>query len=84
MASAGIQDRGVETTVLCYFCDQPARGVCHFCGRALCKDHAKTMPSIITMYVGDKQTPKAIVVADALYCGMCKPQPEPIEMPELY
>jgi hypothetical protein len=28
--------------------------------------------------------PKAIVVADALFCGVCKPQPEPIEMPELY
>jgi len=25
-----------------------------------------------------------VVVADVLFCGMCKPQPEPIEMPESY
>jgi hypothetical protein len=41
------------------------------------------MPFIITIYVGEKKTPKAIVVADTFYCGICKPQPEPIDMPEL-
>jgi hypothetical protein len=70
--------------MLCYHCEKPARGVCHFCGRALCKDHMKKLPSIITIYVGEGEVPKAIVVADALFCGVCKPQPEPIEMPELY
>ncbi|HEX2922880.1 MAG TPA: hypothetical protein VHS28_02490 [Chloroflexota bacterium] len=44
----------------------------------------KKMPYIITIYVGEKSTPESIVVADALFCGVCKPQPEPIEMPELY
>ena len=34
--------------------------------------------------VGEEKTPKAVVVADALWCRQCKPQPEPIEMPELY
>lgn len=42
------------------------------------------LPYIITIYVGEQQVPKAIVVGDALWCGVCKPQPEPIEMPELY
>jgi hypothetical protein len=42
------------------------------------------MPYIITLYIGANETPKAIVVGDALFCGVCKPQPEPIEMPELY
>jgi hypothetical protein len=42
------------------------------------------MPFILTIYIGEHQTPKAVVVADALYCGICKPQPEPIEMPEIY
>ena len=41
------------------------------------------MPFIITIFVGEKKVPKAVVVADTLYCGLCKPQPEPIEMPEL-
>jgi hypothetical protein len=46
--------------------------------------HAKKMPYIVTIYVGDRNVPKSIVVADALFCGVCKPQPEPIEMPELF
>jgi hypothetical protein len=70
--------------MLCFHCDQPARGVCQFCGRALCREHMRKMPYIITVYLGEGETPKAIVVADALFCGACKPQPEPIEMPELY
>ncbi|MBI4321385.1 MAG: hypothetical protein HY675_23070 [Chloroflexi bacterium] len=69
----------------CFHCDKPASGVCRFCGRALCKEHMKNrIPYIITIFVGDKQIPKAVAVADALFCGTCKPQPEPIEMPELY
>lgn len=68
----------------CFHCDQPARGVCRFCGRALCKEHMRKLPYIITIYLGERETPKAIVVADALFCAACKPQPEPIEMPELY
>jgi hypothetical protein len=70
--------------MLCFHCDAPARGVCVFCGRALCKEHQKKMPSVVSVYVGAAETPKAIVVGNALFCGVCKPQPEPIEMPELY
>jgi hypothetical protein len=36
------------------------------------------------VYVGRDNMPKMIVVADALICGQCHPQPEPIEMPEIY
>ena len=68
----------------CWKCDKPARGVCRFCGRAICQEHTSNMPFILTIYVGENQTPKAVVVSDALYCGSCKPQPEPIEMPEIY
>ncbi len=68
----------------CWKCGKPASGVCAFCGRAVCKKHVSQMPAIITIYVGAEHTPKTIVVADALYCGICRPQPEPIEMPEIY
>jgi len=68
----------------CIHCGQPAQGLCRFCGRAICQEHMKNMPYIITIYVGEGNMPKAVVVADALYCGLCKPQPEPIEMPEIY
>ena len=71
--------------MLCIHCDQPAHGICRFCGRALCKGHMQhLLPYIITIYVGEHNTPKAIVVGDVLWCNVCKPQPEPIEMPELY
>ncbi len=69
----------------CFHCDNTARGVCRFCGRALCRDHmTNKLPFIVTIYVGDANTPKAVVVGDTLWCGVCKPQPEPLEMPELY
>ena len=43
----------------------------------------KAMPFILNLYVGEDQIPKAIVVADTLWCQTCKPLPEPIPMPEL-
>jgi len=42
------------------------------------------MPVFLTVYVGANQTPKALVVADAIWCGICRPHPQPIEIPELY
>lgn len=69
----------------CFFDESEARGVCRFCGRAVCKDHAdKRMPYIATVYVGAANTPKAVVLADALWCGVCKPEAEPVPMPEIY
>jgi hypothetical protein len=68
----------------CHKCDQAAIGVCKFCGRAICGDCYTNMPIILSVYVGEAETPKTIVVADALWCGTCKPQPEPIPMPEIY
>ncbi len=70
----------------CFHCDRTARGVCRFCGRGLCKEEhmSKTMPYISAVYVGANNVPKSIVIGDALWCGVCKPQPEPVEMPEIY
>jgi len=70
--------------VECSICGEPAQGICKFCGRALCEDHFKFMPYPIAVYVGEGNIPKMIVVADALICGRCTLQPEPIEMPEIY
>jgi hypothetical protein len=70
--------------VKCWHCEEEARAACAFCGRFVCKDHAGTLPSIMAMYLGDQETPKAIVVADAIWCTTCDPQPEPIPMPELF
>ena len=69
----------------CFFDDNEARGVCRFCGRAMCSTHTeKRIPYIATIFVGASNTPKAVVVADALWCGECKPEAQPVPMPELY
>jgi len=41
------------------------------------------MPHIVALYVGQKGGQKAIVTARALFCGICEPREEPVEMPEL-
>jgi hypothetical protein len=50
----------------------------------LCEDHAQEHPYILDLYrdkTGDAM--KVLVVEDALYCGICTPRPDPIEIPEL-
>ena len=42
------------------------------------------MSTFITMFVGANNIPKGLAVANIIWCGICEPQPEPIEMPELY
>ena len=68
----------------CWQCDNEAEGTCRFCGRAVCKNEVQTMPFILTVFVGKDSIPKVISVADVLWCGVCKPQPAPIPMPEIF
>jgi len=68
----------------CWQCENEARAVCKFCGRAVCREHATKMPTFIAMFLGQNDTPKGLVVADAIWCGLCELQPEAIGMPELY
>ncbi|MEO6929156.1 MAG: hypothetical protein ABI190_08320 [Casimicrobiaceae bacterium] len=69
----------------CFFDDNEARGICRFCGRATCATHAeKRMPYIATIFVGASNIPKAVVVDDALWCGHCRPESQPVPMPELF
>lgn len=70
--------------MVCHQCESTACGVCKFCGRAVCKNCYTEMPAILSVYLGENQTPKTIVVSGALWCGVCRPQPEPIPMPEIY
>jgi hypothetical protein len=68
----------------CWSCEEDARATCRFCGRFVCKTHAKSMPLFLAMFLGGDNTPKGLAVADAIWCGICEPQPEPIGMPELF
>jgi hypothetical protein len=67
----------------CWHCDRPAHGVCRFCGRAVCREHAKELPHIEEMYLDRHGEHKALVVPDALYCGVCRPREDPIVLKNL-
>ncbi len=67
----------------CWHCERPAHGTCRFCGRGVCREHAQALPHIEELYRNDQGTFKALVVADALWCGVCKPKEDPVELPQL-
>lgn len=68
----------------CWTCERTALGACRFCGRGTCREHAKTQPFLVDVFRGNKhQTLRALVVEDALHCGVCRPRGEPVDLPEL-
>jgi hypothetical protein len=66
----------------CWRCRTTAVGVCRFCGRGTCADHAQTRAFILEV-LRPRESHLALVVEDALWCGTCTPRPDPIELPEL-
>jgi uncharacterized protein DUF2180 len=68
----------------CWHCRKSALGVCRFCGRGVCEDHAQEHPYILDLY-RDREggSMKVLLVEDALFCGICTPRPDPIVIPEL-
>jgi hypothetical protein len=68
----------------CWICKRTALGVCRFCGRGICQEHARFHPYILSLFSSlRKEVVRALVVEDALFCGVCKPRPDPVELPEL-
>ncbi|HEX9268407.1 MAG TPA: hypothetical protein VF998_01065 [Candidatus Limnocylindria bacterium] len=68
----------------CWTCERPALASCRFCGRGACREHAKVHPFILEVVRGKKHDVlRALVVEDAIHCGVCKPRDEPVELPEL-
>lgn len=63
----------------CWICAAPANGTCRFCGRAVCRQDAKLHSFVLEVYPADG-TLYGLAVEDALYCGVCKPRPEPVRM----
>jgi hypothetical protein len=41
------------------------------------------LPHIEEIYCNEQGVHKALVVADALFCGVCQPREDPVELPEL-
>jgi hypothetical protein len=68
----------------CWTCERTALGACKFCGRGVCREHAKMHPFILDVFRGTKHEKlRALVVDDALHCGVCRPKGDPVELPEL-
>ena len=67
----------------CWHCGRPAQGNCKFCGRGVCKEHVKKMPSVISIWSDADGKKKAVVVSDALWCGICRPEEDPVELDNL-
>jgi hypothetical protein len=63
----------------CWICNLPSNGICRFCGRAICKEHARTMPFILQAFP-NKEGLQGLVVADVLHCGVCRPRPDPVRL----
>jgi hypothetical protein len=68
----------------CHACGEEAIGICVFCGRGVCAQHHREQPNILAIFNGRDGVPKTVFVADALFCGTCRPQPEPVAIPEFY
>lgn len=67
----------------CWHCERPAHATCKFCGRAVCKTHAREKPYIIHTYRTTSGQYKGIVVGGAVWCGVCRPQDDPVELKHL-
>ena len=67
----------------CWHCEEPATGVCRFCGRFVCKDHCESMPYVLTAYRTEENKTMALTVEDVLYCGICRPRGAPMELESL-
>jgi hypothetical protein len=68
--------------MICWHCKRTAVGSCRFCGRGVCEDHVHERAYILDLYQPEGSV-KALVVSDALHCGVCHPLPHPVDMPEL-
>ena len=66
----------------CWVCGGSAEGVCRFCGRGVCKEHARTRPFLLQAWPDGPEL-RGLAVEDALHCGVCKPRPEPVNLDSL-
>jgi len=65
-----------STQMKCIKCEEEARAVCQFCGRAVCKQHIQKRRFMIgnTTKGAMSMGGNALSVEDAVWCGECKPE----------
>ena len=47
------------------------------------QEHARKLPNLIVVYRAKDQKLKGLATSDAVYCGVCHPKNEPVELEEL-
>ena len=62
----------------CWACGAEADGICRFCGRGVCKTHARARAFLFEAW-DDAGTLRALAVEDALSCGVCRVHAQPID-----
>ena len=67
----------------CIHCNRTAHAACRFCGRAVCREHFNESPFIVGLFKGEGDVQKAIVVPNAVWCGVCRPREQPVPLPDL-
>jgi len=60
-------------------CGASADGVCRFCGRGICKTHARTQAFLFAAWPTADGL-RGLAIEDALWCGVCHPRPDAIPM----
>jgi hypothetical protein len=49
----------------------------------VCREHVKELPRIVAIFRSQEGVHEALVVGDAVWCGVCNPKEDPVELPEL-
>jgi hypothetical protein len=63
--------------VRCWVCGATSEAICRFCGRAICKLHARSHPYLFQVWRTASGL-RALATDDAIWCGVCRPRAEPI------
>jgi len=62
----------------CICCDEEARAICRFCGRAVCREHIQQERFIVgynSRATGFFESSlRVLSVPDAVWCGQCRPR----------
>jgi hypothetical protein len=65
--------------VRCWVCGATADGACRFCGRGVCKTHARTQAFLFAAWP-TKAGLRGLGVEDALWCGVCHLRSDPVPL----
>jgi len=63
----------------CWVGGEEAEGMCRFCGRAVCKKHARMRAFLFETWQEPEHL-RALAVEDALWCGVCQVRETPLEV----